>query len=167
MWCLWCVLRRTQKVVGSNFGRATCYPANATVVFLIFPPDAWFAHLNRPLPLSPSPSRFMESILWFTVGRYVPCSWYRVVTLRNRETRKNSEISVSHGGEYEDGCLLGCCATSQKTVVFIPAAVRSWDLTKLPMLDVVGCNAAWTCRQIPTFRSNVKDREFVDQLSDC
>jgi hypothetical protein len=21
-----------------------------------------------------------------------------------------SEISGSHGGEYEDGCLLGCCA---------------------------------------------------------
>jgi hypothetical protein len=21
----------------------------------------------------------------------------------------NTEISVSHGGEYEDGCLLGCC----------------------------------------------------------
>jgi hypothetical protein len=28
------------------------------------------------------------------------------------------EISDFHGGEYEDGCLPGCCA-SQKTVVFM------------------------------------------------
>jgi hypothetical protein len=27
------------------------------------------------------------------------------------------EISGSHGGEYEDGCLLGCCAASSVTEV--------------------------------------------------
>jgi hypothetical protein len=27
---------------------------------------------------------------------------------------KASEISSSHGGEYEDGCLLGCCAMAME-----------------------------------------------------
>jgi hypothetical protein len=29
---------------------------------------------------------------------------------REREEKQKSEISGSHSSEYEDGCLLGCCA---------------------------------------------------------
>jgi hypothetical protein len=36
-------------------------------------------------------------------------SQFETVT-SSRWTNKKIQISGSHGGEYEDGCLLGCCA---------------------------------------------------------
>jgi hypothetical protein len=36
----------------------------------------------------------------------------------SRNEVENCEISGSHSAEYEDGCLLGCCATIQKTATF-------------------------------------------------
>jgi hypothetical protein len=31
----------------------------------------------------------------------------------------------------EDGCFLVCCATTQKTAIFILVTVRTWNLNKL------------------------------------